>query len=39
MGNMRIIHLVDMPEALPTLAEWFFSEWKLGMARREKVMH
>ena len=28
MGNMRIIHLVDMPEALPTLAEWFVSEWE-----------
>ncbi len=25
----RIVHLVEAPEALPTLAQWFVEEWEL----------
>ncbi len=26
--NLRIVHLVDSPDAAPTLAKWFVEEWE-----------
>jgi len=25
--NLRVVHLMDVPEALPVLAQWFVEEW------------